>query len=64
MDKCTVHTKDNAKEKLKSNGSEVDFIPGGCSGLLQPLDTCVNKPFKDIIRKKFSAWFESYGKKF
>ena len=26
-------------------------IPGGCTSLLQPLDVCLNKPFKGEIHK-------------
>lgn len=61
MDKCTVHTKDSIIKTLKSQGSEVEFIPGGCTGLLQPLDVCINKPLKDHIRAHFNIWFDNYG---
>ncbi|CAM4576524.1 unnamed protein product [Caretta caretta] len=31
-------------------------IPGGLTSVLQPLDVCLNKPFKDRIRKMSSEW--------
>ena len=31
---------------IQELGVEVIHIPGGCTGLLQPLDVGVNKPFK------------------
>jgi len=26
------------------------IIPGGCTGLVQPLDISINRPFKDILK--------------
>jgi len=31
--------------------------------LIQPLDTCLNKPLKDIVRSKFQLWFDKEGSK-
>ncbi len=42
------------------NGRSV-FIPGGCTSIVQSLDTCINKSFKDNLRNYFKNWFESYG---
>ena len=28
-----------------------DLIPGGLTSVVQPLDVCLNKPFKDLIRQ-------------
>jgi hypothetical protein len=36
-------------------GCEVVHIPGGCTGLVQPLDVGYNKPFKSRIH---AAWEE------
>ena len=32
------------------------IIPGGMTSILQPLDVCVNKPMKDILRWKWQEW--------
>lgn len=32
------------------------MIPGGCTSVLQPLDVCLNKPFKVNIRRKWNEW--------
>jgi hypothetical protein len=61
MDHCKVHTKDAVINHLKSKNIEHFLVPAGCTGLLQPLDVCLNKPFKDEMRNQFSEWFKSYG---
>ena len=27
------------------------FIPAGLTGILQPLDVCINKPYKELIKR-------------
>jgi len=61
MDKFSVHSKPEVLEALKKSGSEVKFIPPGCTGLAQPLDTHVNRPFKAGVKKLFDAWYTSFG---
>ena len=61
MDHCKVHTKNAIIDHLKANNIQHFLVPAGCTGLLQPLDVCLNKPFKDQIRNLFSEWFKSFG---
>ena len=63
MDKCSVHKEANILKYLEDKKVYVDLIPGGTTHLLQPLDTCVNKPFKDRLRKRFEQWFSNEGMK-
>ena len=32
------------------------MIPGGLTSQLQPLDVCLNKPFKQRVRMKWTEW--------
>ena len=61
FDSCSSHLKVSVKDAVKDSGSLLSIIPPGCTSLLQPLDTSINKPFKDGIRRKFHAWFASEG---
>ena len=41
---------DKILDRLENDcNTEVTFIPGGCTSLIQPLDVVVNKPFKAAI---------------
>ncbi len=35
---------------------EIISIPGGCTGLCQPLDVGINKPFKARVRALWEEW--------
>ena len=37
-------------------GIEIISIPGGCTGLCQPLDVGINKPFKARVRALWEEW--------
>jgi hypothetical protein len=50
LDVFAGHTTDTVLSKLRSAGVLTSLIPGGCTGLLQPLDTAVNKAFKNYLR--------------
>ena len=45
-------------EKIQSIGIEVQFIPGGCTYLCQPIDVGVNKPIKNKMANKWEYWLE------
>ena len=60
IDQCKVHLKDTIQKYLKKNNLAFFYIPSGCTGLLQPLDVCINKPLKDKLRLHFSKWFQEF----
>ena len=46
---------------IEECGVEVDFVPGGCTGLCQPVDVGINKPFKNSVRNYWEDWMLSEG---
>jgi len=49
------------KKLLSEEGSFYEYILPGATGLLQPLDTHINKYFKDRMRRKFETWYGLIG---
>lgn len=58
LDCAAFHKTASILEKLKANHVVTVMIPPGCTGILQPLDTHVNKPFKDYLRVFTEAYVE------
>lgn len=58
-DSFRAHLTDEVKAALKQQKIDVAVIPGGLTPVLQLLDKCLNKPFKDSIRKKYLVWMIS-----
>ena len=56
LDQFEVHKSATMRAKLETLGIQLQLIPGGCTGLLQPVDISIGKPFKDCIRKKCFDW--------
>jgi len=54
-----AHLTYEVKAAQKQQKIDVAVIPGGLTPVLQPLDKCLIKPFKDSIRKKYLAWMIS-----
>lgn len=58
-DMFRAHTSDDIKKLAKSSQVTLAVIPGGLTSVLQPLDVCLNKPFKDRVRKMWHEWMSS-----
>ncbi|KAJ7315140.1 hypothetical protein DFH08DRAFT_820740 [Mycena albidolilacea] len=35
---------------------QIDFVPGGCTGVGQPLDVGINRAFKHALKVAYHAW--------
>lgn len=51
MDSFRGHLTDNVKKGLSKIKTQQVIIPGGMTSMLQPLDVCINKPFKCQLKK-------------
>ena len=56
LDSYKVHLMTTVTRQIESLGIEVDHIPGGCTGLAQPIDVGIGKPFKNRVRHKWEDW--------
>ena len=53
---------DPVKQALHQNNTNIAVIPGGLTSIPQPLDLCLNKPFKDHMREGWMTWMVKGGK--
>lgn len=58
LDVFARHVTSDVLAKLRSYNILPSIIPGGCTGLVQPTDTSVNKPFKAYLRKHTDTYIE------
>ena len=56
LDSFSVHMKARVVNKIQDLGVQVEFIPPGCTGLLQPVDVGFNKAFKAKVRGEYNCW--------
>ena len=59
MDSFEGHKTDAIKNIARSENTDLAIIPGGLTSIVQPLDVCLNKPFKDKLREKWNIWMSS-----
>ena len=56
LDRATIHTSQGTQAALAENDTDVVFIPGGCTHLLQPADRSWCKPLQDRLREQWVRW--------
>ena len=55
-DSFSAHLTDSVTKDVKNCNTDVAVIPGDLTGMLQPLDVSLNKPFKDALRRQWMEW--------
>ena len=50
LDKHTCHCQGSVARAIEDLGVEWDVLPGGCAGLIQPIDVGINRPWKNRLR--------------
>jgi len=56
VDSFKLHLLGSVVNPIQGLGVELEIIPPGCTGLEQPIDTGINKPFKANMRKIYTEW--------
>jgi hypothetical protein len=56
LDSFAVHMMGSVVNKIQELGFEVDFIPPGCTGLVQPVNVGYNKSFKAKMKDQYMDW--------
>ena len=56
MDSAKAHIGKEAGDALDGTNTKSEIIEGGMNPLLQFIDTHINKPFKDLLRNKWTEW--------
>src|SRR6218665_1265677 len=54
-----AHITETSRKTPQDLRTDMAVIPGGLTSVLQPLDVCLNKPFKDRLRKMWLEWMTS-----
>ena len=56
FDAFRAHLVENFKRRARETRTDLAVIPGGLTSQPQPLDVCLNKPFKCHIRQHWTDW--------
>jgi hypothetical protein len=58
IDVWSVHRSAEFQDWLRKTHPNIliDFVPGGCTGIGQPLDVGLNRPFKHAVKVAYHAW--------
>jgi DDE superfamily endonuclease len=59
LDAVAFHKTLAILQKLRDNHIITALVPLGCTGLLQPLDIAVNKPFKELLREQIELYMDA-----
>ena len=58
FDAFAAHLTDDVESQLLEAKTDTLAIPAGCTSKCQPMDVCLNKPFKAILRKCWVNYFK------
>jgi DDE superfamily endonuclease len=61
LDSYRCHMMASVVNIIQDMGVQVEHIPGGCTGLCQPIDVGIGKPLKNRVRKEWEDWMVEQG---
>lgn len=54
IDLFSGHKTEEVLDTFRAHDVMPSVIPGGCTGLVQPLDVSINRPFKDLLKVSYT----------
>ena len=61
LDHYRCHMMESVVNIIQALGCAVEHIPGGCTGLAQPVDVGIGKPLKNRVRRHWEDWMLNTG---
>ena len=61
LDSYPCHLMKSMTHAIQALGVEIEHVPGGCTGLAQPVDVGINKPLKCHIRRYWEEYMINTG---
>jgi hypothetical protein len=61
LDSYRCHMMASVVQRVQELGVEVQHIPGGCTGVCQPVDVGIGKPFKNRVTRCWEDWMVEEG---
>jgi hypothetical protein len=61
LDSYRCHMMASVVQRVQDLGVEVQHIPGGCTGVCQPVDVGIGKPFKNRVTRCWEEWMVEKG---
>jgi hypothetical protein len=61
LDSYRCHMMASVVQRVQELGVEVQHIPGGCTGVCQPVDVGIGKPFKNRVANCWEDWMVEKG---
>ena len=61
LDSYRCHLMASVVTPVETLGIKVEHIPGGCTGLVQPVDVGVGKPLKNRVQRLYNDWMIEQG---
>jgi hypothetical protein len=59
LDSFKIHLLGSVADTIQKLGIEIEFIPAGCTGLVQHIEIGCNKPFKSNMKRVYTNWLMS-----
>ena len=56
LDSFRVYMLGSVADAIQKLGVQIKFIPGDCTGLVQPINVGINKPYKANMTKVYTDW--------